>query len=426
MTQNDINSPPQDKSLQNFYQLSCIQTVSLGPSAIILGRQLADSYGYGTAICSIFIGNMVLWLIGIAIVSMVYQERTNAIENIKGYIGKYGALVFAFILTIAFLNWYAVEITSTIAGLGTLSQFSFPWKNEWILRIGAVLGILTSLLAIAGIRFLKWLTSLGFPLLILYCLFTVATSKQKIAWEWGLSLSAIITATLTLLPGTINLPTFFRYSKSRAHSFLSLTLMTFSSTLFEVISIWTDFSSQFTFLSSYSSAPSLLYICFTSLFIGISSISCNLLNIYLASACYETFIPQFSGTKGYAIMGLLGTATYTFIQISSPIELIVNLINCFIATLGIVLLIGVLFRIIIQHRPRKLERAVNTTSWILGCLTISFVFFKDDTNWERALMLSMSISALFFLFVLFIEETCWSISQIWSKEKLEKNGLNNE
>jgi purine-cytosine permease-like protein len=161
---------------QNFYHLSCIQSVSIGPSAVIIGKQLSVQYGAPVAIGSILIGNLILWLIGLAIISMVYQARTNAIENIKGYIGQYGGLLFALILLFAFIDWYVIEINTTIKSLDTLFQSSYPWRSDWIIRIGAALGILASLLAIGGIRLLKWLTSFGFPLMLCYCIYTIISS----------------------------------------------------------------------------------------------------------------------------------------------------------------------------------------------------------------------------------------------------------
>ena len=92
---------------QNFFQLASIQSASLGYSVIIVGKQLATEYGPGTAICSIVVGNMLLWLVAIAIIFMVDRVHANAIENIKSYIGKYGGLLAAAVLLCAFMNWYA-------------------------------------------------------------------------------------------------------------------------------------------------------------------------------------------------------------------------------------------------------------------------------------------------------------------------------
>jgi hypothetical protein len=148
----------------------------------------------------------------------------------------------------------------------------------------------------------------------------------------------------------------------------------------------------------------------------LTALCSNLLNIYLASACYETFIPKFEGAKGYAIMGLLGTSAYTFFQISSPIEFLNHLFNNYIAVLGVVLLIAVLSRLIIRHRPRKFEKIINVIGWLVGCCFSTFLVIRNPDAGMHELLISMSASGLFFLCVFFLEETVWSIQKIRNRQ----------
>jgi hypothetical protein len=146
-----------------------------------------------------------------------------------------------------------------------------------------------------------------------------------------------------------------------------------------------------------------------------------MLNIYLASACYERFAPKFEGIKGNAIIGLLGTAAYTFIQISSPIVFSLNLLNSYLAILGIVLLISVLSRLIIHHRPVRLEKLINLFAWITGCSCATFfASFLPEKN-ISGLFYGMGASAFFFLVVFFFEETAWAIKKIQMKTHLPSN-----
>jgi purine-cytosine permease-like protein len=405
---------------QNFFHLFCIQAVAIGTPPIVVGKQLAEQYGASTAICSIIIGNLILWMIGLAIISMVYQRHINAIENIETYIGKWGGFVFAFILVVAFLDWYAIEIDVSLKGLSTLTKINDLPSRGLVVRMGAVLGILGALLAIGGIRLLKWLTVIGFPFLTGYCLFVVLFSDYSLLsnWEWGVSFAGILMTILALLPGVINLPTFFRHSRSKPDSFLALTIMVILYAFYESSAIWMNFSDNLDFISLH---PSSLMLITTSVFLVLTCMASNLLNIYLASACYETFIPHFQGTKGHAIMGLLGTAVYTFVQISSPIVLVENLLNSYIAILGIVLVIGVLARIIIRHRPRKFEKSINVLAWVIGCAVSTTIIFMHPEEWESPILVGMEASALFFLFVFFVEETWWSISKLRSSQGRGEN-----
>ena len=69
-----------------------VPNISLGLPVIFIGQQLSAQYGSGVAICSILLGNLILWLISLGIISMAFGTRTNAIQNVRFYLGKYGAL----------------------------------------------------------------------------------------------------------------------------------------------------------------------------------------------------------------------------------------------------------------------------------------------------------------------------------------------
>jgi cytosine permease len=407
---------------QNFYHLFCIQSVGLGIPVIIIGKQLSVIYGISAAVSSILVGNLILWLVGLTIVSMVYQEKLNAIENIKGYIGKHGSFLFAVILVIAFLDWYVIQINIAVSGLESLYRYSYPWEKSLLIRMGAALGFITALLAIGGIRLLKWITSILFPLFLLYNIYIIAVTHTPLigTFIWEPTLSGVITTVLVLLPGVINLPTFFKHSKSRANSILALTFMFVFISFFECATIWMSFSPESRFVPTGSELPNFWYFVIpTSLFLIISSIITNLLNIYLASACYETFIQRFSGTKGHAIMGLLGTAMYTFVQISEPVQFLEYLLNSYIAVLGVVLVIAVLSRIIVQHRPKKFEKTINAFSWIIGCITASTFQVRFPSDNSVPLLYGISASIVFFLIVFLVEETIWSVQKLMEKESID-------
>ena len=400
-----IHFPEYDN--QNFFQLASIQSASLGLSVIIIGKQLATSYGAGTAICSIAVGNLILWLIAIVIISMVDKVQINAIENIENYIGRYGGILIAIILMTSFLSWYALQINSSMSDLNDLFHWTTIWRSDAIIRIGAVLGLFTALLSIGGIRLIKWMTVISLPLLFTYHFFssilsgTTATLKNT----WGLSLPAIIATVLILLPGVINYPTFFRHSRSRAHSYLSLTLITVFVTLLEISTIWIDFS-KFSTL--------------TTLFILVILTNCNLVNIYFASAAWESIVPRFGGPKGFAVIGLLGTTLYTFLQISSPVQFFGDITNSYFACLGAVLILAFLIRIIVKHRPRPYEKIINMAAWLFGCLIATIYETEHFLQGVPALLAGVNASILLFIVVIFIEETMWAFEKKFGKIRFNK------
>ena len=410
-----ISSFPKIENNQTFYQLACIQNVAKSIPTVILGKLLLDTYGVGTAVCSICIGNLILWLIGLTIVSMVYEAKTNAIQNIREYLGKYGGMAFAFILVLSFLSWYVNQINASLTALKTIPQFKFLWESGFDIRVGAVLGLVPAILGTGGIKPLKRVTLFTFPFFAAYLIFVMFTSKisADFSGNWGLSFPAIIMVVLLNLPATINLPTFFRHSRSKTDSFLALSIMTIFFSFFECASMWIEFPSAINFSNPESSSFfSLSQAIPFTLFILVTSVSVNMLNIYLASACYESFIPKFEGSKGYAIMGLLGTAAYTFTQISTPINFSIDLLNNFIGITGIVLLISVVLRLVIKHRPRKYERSLNFSAWLTGCLVSTILEIKYPEQNIHSLYYGICFCILFFLGAFFIEETSWAIKKL--------------
>ena len=111
MSENNLSIPD---SHQNFWQLASIQITTIGLPGTIVGGQVAKEYGTGTALLSIFIGNLILWLIGLVIILMSAGKRSNAIENVSNYLGRWGGLLASFFLTMIFLTWYPINIEYTM------------------------------------------------------------------------------------------------------------------------------------------------------------------------------------------------------------------------------------------------------------------------------------------------------------------------
>jgi hypothetical protein len=396
--------------------------VSLGLPVVLLGKELAQNVGPESAICSILVGNLILWLVGLGIISSVSQTSNNAIQNINEYVGRIGGFLFALIMTLAFLSWFAFQIEVTITGVTTLLSPDTSWSSSGILCSGIILGLFTALLAIGGIQPIKWITTISFPLLILYNMYVTQIWDifSKIGADFEFSYIGIFATVLIMLPGIINLPTFFRYSRSRADSYLALSIMAIGMTCFECASIAMPFSITGQFVLSESlQGYGEVFISSTLLFLIVTCICENLLNIYLASACYEIFIPRFRETKSHVMMGFLGLFIYILTRIFHSDAVLAaalaSVIECYIAIAGIVLVICMLLRLIVQHRPRTFEKTINLTAWLTGCATVTIMGIQYPGDTTITLLYGISVVGLFFLMVFFIEETFWSIKKVLNK-----------
>jgi len=411
---------------QNFWQLASILTVSGNLPNMTLGGRLLREYSPGTVFTSICVGNLILWLVGVVIISMSYRDRLNAVDNAKKYIGKLGGISVALVFMFSFLIWFLVQINQATQPIVSL----FPGKGvlanaNIFIRFGAAAGLLISLLAIGGVRLIKWINVLVLPLIFAYHFYAIFTSTNPPVFtgNWTLALPAVLYTLIMPLPGTVNLPTFFRYSRSLADSFLALTLIALFQIFLQTSGMWMRFDETMNLSFSEYTGFSLLAKSILIAFVLLMLICGNLVNIYFASASWETIMPVLGKQKEYTIIGLVGTAAYTFIQISQPMLFIVTLTNSFIASLGIVLLISFLIRIVVKHRPRPFGRFINGLSWLAGCITAFILTAKHFGSEAQIMFVSMGASALFFLFIIFIEETLWSIGHLVFIQKIIRLAL---
>lgn len=394
---------------QKWFHLGTILSVPFTLPMIVIGKQLTTQYGPGTAICSIIVGNLILWLIGMTIISMTAGTRSNAIANVKNYLGRYGALFMWLILMVSFLNWFVHQIHAAMPSIGS---YLGEERKFILVRWGAGFGFFTTLLSIGGIRLIKWATISVFPFVFIYYVFSIIRSDYAISFADGIGISmpAVVSTMLVLLPGMINLPTLFRHSRSKADSYFGLAIMTVLISFFEISTIWMTFSDNFNLL--YAGSEYTFFSIATLSFISFTLVCMNLINIYYASACWETYVPRFEGAKGYVIIGLMGTAAYTFIQVYAPIRFFEDLTNCYLASLGTVLLIAYLIQIVVKHRPRRFEKTLNGFCWLMGCVVCTILTVNDLQDGVHPLLMGAVVSSAIFLCIIFIEETVWSFKQL--------------
>nr|NGX46994.1 hypothetical protein [Chlamydiota bacterium] len=309
----------QDKN-QSFWQLASIQSAQLGLPGIAIGALFVNKYGFGTTLLSIFCGNLVLWAVGLSVVSISVQDRINTIQIVNRYLGKISGIIASLVLLFSILNWYSIQINSAVFKLNSLLNFDRNNVLDMLIRTGAILGLITALISYGGIRFIKWIAIVLLPLFFIYTITVVINSSISIPVEtaWELSPVVIISTVLLSLPGVINFPTFFRHSRSKADSFLALAIITIFVTFFQSASMWMfiAYPSELNLASQIN----IFLIVASVLFIILSLILVNLVNIYFASVAWENIFGPIEGSKEYVIIGLAGTLMFILFQIYQPMK----------------------------------------------------------------------------------------------------------
>lgn len=400
---------------QSFWQMASIQGACIGIPLMLIGGQIAQEDGPGSALISILVGNLLLWIIGFILVSMSFPGRKTIIETVGFFLGKPGAIIASLILLISFFSWYMFLIKHATNALDEQLKSYFVWWEDYSIRLAVFLGLLSALLSIGGIRLIKRLSVVLFPYILFFIFFTLFTATTWADFEgsWSLSFHGIIIVFSIVLSGIINLPTFFRHGKSKPHALLALTLTILFLTLFESIPILLNISTPEDFFRVHDlNLGNTSYVVLITLFVVFTFMMGGLTSIYFASAGWEMIVPHKWSDKEYVIIGLLGTVSFTFLQIYAHMQLLIFSLESFILNLGAILVLSMFAFSFVKHRFRRWERWISIWCWFLGSIVTVFLQLYSEKQTGEVLIIGMTTSILAFIFIIFIEETIWAIRNL--------------
>ncbi len=399
-------------------QLGVMLGSAIGLPSMIVGSQLAKQFGVGSALLSSFIGNMILWLIGLSIISMS-NERMDAIENIKGYLGKRTGVIAAIILIPAFITWYALQIQGAVIPMANLFNTYLNSSQFFDLRLGVALGTIVTILSIGGMRIIKWTTMIGLPILFTLVAIIIfhANTKHIFKTHYDFSFYGILTILFTWLPGYINLPTFTRHSRSKADSYLALSIIAILHITFQSTTIIAQISNETNVIPSIFGFGKTLNIFLTVVLILTTFLCINLVNVYFASAGWDAIFPKWKGSYKYPIISLIGIITFLFYpfttnSMNSPLFFTENVLTLLISNLGIVLIVNALIKVVVKHRPRNFVKFWNSICWLLGLFVALWFQIRLSDGSHYPLAIGASAILLAYLILCFIEETIWSIKNL--------------
>lgn len=389
-----------DNKNLNYWHLGCILSASIGIPGMFIGKDLAAKYGIESAIISIIIGNLIIWIISLGIIAMSFQGHNNAIENAKKHVGKWGGIISLILLVIDFSIWNSLQLEASVKQLDLIFHSLIPMPLVNKIQLGAILGFFIAILAMGGINFIKWICTITVPFFIIYILYNIllVPISDSLIRNWSISLPAIIVTINTVLSGVVFLPTIFQHSKSKADSYFGLIIMTVFVVIFQISTIWLNNNYS---LYPYLSVFSFMYAILTVFYVLLSLICSNLVNIYLAAMGYAAVAQIKVDAKIYVIISFIGTSLFVFFQIPPSIKFLEELSDGFIANLSVVLVIAFLLEVFLQHRPRVIEKFINNICWFIGCIvTLTLEIYYPD----NAYILGISATSLAFLLVFFLEE----------------------
>ena len=395
----------------NFWHIGCMLGASVGLPGTFFGHTIAKQYGAGTAITSIILGNLIVWTIAFSIIFISTQKKCSTADLARESLGEWGAITALGCLILGLVGWFAVQTDSAATTIVKILHGHIYHTKDFGLRIGAVLGLIVTLLATGGIQMIRRCCVFALPFLLLFSIYLIIKNPLKINFSdsWGFSLAATTIVAASVIPGTIYYPVIFRHSRSKADSFLAISIMTISTIIIECSYVCADFDN---FIIDKNSGPAFIISCLLALiFLLLSYMTINLINIYLAIGSWTDLIKSSIDGRVYAVGGLVGTITYIFIQLSAAFYFFQSLISGFLINLGLVLLVSVLINKVVKHRPIVSSKLINSASWMAGCATSLMTQIRHPEDSYSSIINGIGVTLLAFILILFVEEILWAIKQ---------------
>lgn len=354
----------------SWWQLSSIQIGgAICIPLLLAGQTLNQSYGFESAIISIFIGNTILLFLGLITAKMSFEERKTTIENAEKYFGKVGVHFLALILASSLLGWFAIQLNMMS---WSIIDLFFLDSSDSLFRIGlnTTLGLLITIAAFYGIKSLNALANCTVPLLLatlFYALFTLEKEPSTVDHEFSIRGVSIVVG--LIIVGVIDFPTYYRHTKSLKDSYISIFLIFgFVLPCLEIIGVYlASNATGESFLNVLKGNHGNLWNIWIAFFLIFAGWTTNNLNIYSGSVYLNYSVKNLSHMQSTLYFGLLGTLCAS-VNLLDHFESVLRVISVFIGSMGAVVITRY-FLNQIQNKSLYLENQLsNLIAWVLGII----------------------------------------------------------
>lgn len=365
---------------QNAWALSFIQLTGIVSLPLISGSLLIlQNSNFFNALIVLMIANILLWIIRYGIIAMSYDGRKSAMDITYEYVGKWGAFVIAIILLVATLAWFIAQ--TTMASNSLIALFRLPETPGISLgmQLSAFIGGLSTFICMRGIVWLRRLSIVAFPVLLVVfgLLLFLAPPMPAVKFEKApLVLSGLSLILGTNLGITSDLPTFFRHSRSWTESLKGLALLQLFSFLIGVGGLFLG-----TIIVPHSGVSEgivgyerLLLV----ILIALSVVCANVANVYSSSVGWEVLAPKsLIGQREYMLLGF--GLTMIFITMSDMIssKLLVDIADISLINLCLLLFFGFIMSLVLKRLPSKHEQGIYFGAWCVATIFNLMQYFSE-------------------------------------------------
>jgi purine-cytosine permease-like protein len=387
-------------SHQNALHLSMIQLVGMISLPVVsTSVLLLTELNFYSALLAILLGNFLLFFIRLGILSMSFVKKQSALDIAKEYLGSVGGYFIAILLLLATIAWFVVQTTLATNTLVFLLPVYEGADINIFMQYSVVLGVLSTLLCMEGMIVLRYLSIIAFPILLVTFAIIVYVGAPSFSLPplQTLSFSGITLVLATSLGVSVDLPTFFRHSKSWKDSFNALIIIQIVSIILGVaglylstiISPWFGIKeSNPLILASTLLRASLIILTF------ISVIAANVANVYSASVAWELVAPILAGRKEYLILGLGLTVIFILITNILSLDSLLTLTDTSLVNLCLVLVITYTLLLLLR-RPLTLSDKIGAfTGWLLSTILNTYQYLHSPTSHHATLPAALALILL--------------------------------
>lgn len=382
----------EDNVKQSWWQMTSIQIGgAICLPMIMIGQELARSYGFAKAAAAIVIGNFLLFLLGLVKVKMAYENKKTTINNAKEYFDTRGIKFFALNMIISLLGWFAIQLNlitlsvqtclQSIFGLGSVSSLEYKVAGINILgpvALNIIFGAIITIVATRGIRALNKLSDVSMPVLCLvigYTLYKALVYGQPASVPVVDSFRGISLVLAGSLLVIVDAPTYYRFSRSLKESYISIFVtMVLATTMVELAGTYIAIRMHgANILETLTLGSSVGYQIFILLFLVLAGWTTNNANLYSCAVTLESIYKKLTLAKSILIVGFLGTILSCFDLIKN-FETVLSLMGIFVSAMGAVVAVRYISKLFIPNLPKA--GAQNLFAWGCGVLQGFLVFYK--------------------------------------------------
>ncbi|MBI2810085.1 MAG: hypothetical protein HYX67_04560 [Candidatus Melainabacteria bacterium] len=332
---------------------------------MMVGTVLAQSYGVAPAIYAILLGNLFLMFYGLISADLAIKKRKSVIAAVEDYFGAQGLPFVSLLYTLFMLGWFAIQLNLMTEGI--VAVFSTPFPGMQV-ALNCLIGMGVTVALTSGIQSMEKIARWPLPFFIAtvsYACFKLSGTSTTLPEAKPFALSALSLVIATQIGVVVDMPTYWRFSKSRRGAFWSVILLFgFFSPVIEGLGILLfSWGGQASLLGNLFLAGGLFWAVWLAGFLFLSGWTSNNTNLYSAMTNSFAFLKKWSDKKRLFCLGAAGTGI-ACTGILSHFETFVDGLGVLCGALGAALLTSAL----IEHWY-QLDSRRNFLAWTLGTLT---------------------------------------------------------